>query len=152
MTLLSRTSTLSRGEFHSRRRLSPRLTTKPTKTGASTPTWISGRTYCASFASLWWLADLGPCSGLIYQAAGFPTDYFPLLFAIPRVVGWLAHWRQLMLQQGGVKIWRPRQLYVGEGERDYVPIGQRRNGSKEEPVPVEHPTSIRSMLANKSKL
>lgn len=37
-------------------------------------------------------------------------DFFPVLFAVPRVVGWLAHWRQMMLQEGGVKIWRPRQV------------------------------------------
>ncbi|KAG9082406.1 hypothetical protein FRC07_014204, partial [Ceratobasidium sp. 392] len=48
-------------------------------------------------------------SGLIYRAMGFPLDFFPVLFAVPRVVGWLAHWRQMMLQPGGVKIWRPRQ-------------------------------------------
>jgi citrate synthase len=44
-------------------------------------------------------------SGLIYRAMGFPTDFFPVLFAVPRVVGWLAHWRQMMLQKGGLKIW-----------------------------------------------
>jgi citrate synthase len=64
-------------------------------------------------------------SGLIYRAMGFPSDFFPVLFAVPRVVGWLAHWRQMMLQKGGVKIWRPRQLYLGEGERPYVEIGKR---------------------------
>jgi citrate synthase len=64
-------------------------------------------------------------SGLIYRAMGFPLDFFPVLFAVPRVVGWLAHWRQMMLQPGGVKIWRPRQVYVGAGKRDFVPIDQR---------------------------
>lgn len=64
-------------------------------------------------------------SGLIYQAMGFPLDFYPVLFAVPRCVGWLAHWRQMMLQPGGVKIWRPRQLYVGEGARDYVERGNR---------------------------
>ncbi|KAH0585290.1 hypothetical protein H2248_008531 [Termitomyces sp. 'cryptogamus'] len=56
---------------------------------------------------------------------GFPLDFFPVLFAVPRVVGWLAHWRQMMLQEGGVKIWRPRQIYVGAGKRDYVPVDKR---------------------------
>lgn len=56
---------------------------------------------------------------------GFPLDFFPVLFAVPRVVGWLAHWRQMMLQPGGVKIWRPRQVYVGAGARDFVPMDQR---------------------------
>ncbi|GAP87485.1 putative peroxysomal citrate synthase [Rosellinia necatrix] len=65
-------------------------------------------------------------SGLIYQAMGFPLDFYPVLFAVPRCVGWLAHWRQMMLNPAGVKIWRPRQLYVGEGEREYVEAGRRR--------------------------
>jgi len=64
-------------------------------------------------------------SGLIYRAMGFPLDFFPVLFAVPRVVGWLAHWRQMMLQPGGVKIWRPRQIYAGAGKRDYVSIDKR---------------------------
>ncbi|QRV89916.1 citrate synthase [Ceratobasidium sp. AG-Ba] len=64
-------------------------------------------------------------SGLIYRAMGFPLDFFPVLFAVPRVVGWLAHWRQMMLQPGGVKIWRPRQVYVGPSKRDFVPIDER---------------------------
>lgn len=64
-------------------------------------------------------------SGLIYQAMGFPLDFYPVLFAVPRCVGWLAHWRQQMLQAGGVKIWRPRQIYTGAGERDYVETSRR---------------------------
>ncbi|HZM28937.1 MAG TPA: citrate synthase [Acidimicrobiales bacterium] len=62
-------------------------------------------------------------SGLIYQAMGFPTEMFTVLFAIPRVSGWLAHWVELLDQDQ--KIARPRQLYVGPGERPYVPIDQR---------------------------
>ncbi|KAH9178254.1 peroxysomal citrate synthase [Lactarius sanguifluus] len=79
-------------------------------------------------------------SGLIYRAMGFPLDFFPVLFAVPRVVGWLAHWRQMMLQEDGVKIWRPRQIYVGSGKRDYVPFDQRPlvQGSQVEPLPVPH--------------
>ncbi|KAG5647003.1 hypothetical protein DXG03_001727 [Asterophora parasitica] len=78
--------------------------------------------------------------GLIYRAMGFPLDFFPVLFAVPRVVGWLAHWRQMMLQEGGVKIWRPRQIYVGEGKRDYVPLSQRTpvEGLKVTPSKVIH--------------
>ncbi|TVP60589.1 MAG: citrate synthase [Gemmatimonadales bacterium] len=63
-------------------------------------------------------------SGLIYQAMGFPVEMFPVLFAIPRTVGWLSQWEE-MLEDGEQKIARPRQVYVGEGERDYVPLGQR---------------------------
>jgi citrate synthase len=63
-------------------------------------------------------------SGLIYQALGFPVDMFTVLFAIPRMVGWLAHWDEL-LNDSDQKISRPRQWYTGEGERDYVKIGDR---------------------------
>jgi citrate synthase len=62
-------------------------------------------------------------SGLIYQAMGFPLEMFPVLFAIPRTAGWLAHWQELLDQDS--KIARPRQLYAGPEERDYVPIGSR---------------------------
>jgi len=96
-------------------------------------------------------------SGLIYRAMGFPMDFFPVLFAVPRVVGWLAHWRQMMLQPGGVKIWRPRQLYVGEGRRDYIPIDERTpvEGEKNTPHSAEHISGIskRTKLARyKGKL
>lgn len=70
-------------------------------------------------------------SGLIYQAMGFPLDFYPVLFAVPRCVGWLAHWRQQMLTPSGVKIWRPRQLYIGEGERNYVDVEGRESASKD---------------------
>src|SRR5213082_2282578 len=62
-------------------------------------------------------------SGLIYQAMAFPIDMFPVLFAIPRTSGWLAHWEELLEQDS--RISRPRQLYAGEPERKYVPIDQR---------------------------
>ncbi|KAF9475400.1 peroxysomal citrate synthase [Pholiota conissans] len=80
------------------------------------------------------------CSGLIYRAMGFPLDFFPVLFAVPRVVGWLAHWRQMMLQEGGVKIWRPRQIFVGASKRDYVPIDERPlvDGHKKTPSAIPH--------------
>ncbi len=81
-------------------------------------------------------------SGLIYQAMGFPLDFYPVLFAVPRCVGWLAHWRQQMLNPSGVKIWRPRQLYLGEGARDYVESADRKEkrdaGVFGAPVPVSH--------------
>ena len=62
-------------------------------------------------------------SGLIYQALDFPTAMFTVLFAIPRTVGWLAHWNE-MLEQGS-RIARPRQVYTGPQTRDYVSIGDR---------------------------
>ena len=62
-------------------------------------------------------------SGLIYQAMGFPVDMFPVLFAIPRMSGWLAHWQELLDQDA--KIARPRQRYIGADKRDFVPIADR---------------------------
>jgi citrate synthase len=62
-------------------------------------------------------------SGLIYQAMGFPLEMFPVLFAIPRTAGWLAHWQEMLDQDS--KIARPRQLYIGADVRDYVPIEAR---------------------------
>lgn len=63
-------------------------------------------------------------SGLIYQALGFPVEMFPVLFAIPRTVGWLTQWEE-MLEDKEQKIARPRQVYVGAGERDFIPVEQR---------------------------
>jgi citrate synthase I (hexameric type) len=63
-------------------------------------------------------------SGLIYQAMGFPIDMFPVLFAIPRTTGWCAHWLEL-LGDPDQKISRPRQLYVGPAEREFIPINLR---------------------------
>ena len=62
-------------------------------------------------------------SGLIYQAMGFPLEMFPVLFAIPRTAGWLAHWQEMLDQDS--KIARPRQLYIGAEARDYVPVADR---------------------------
>src|SRR5207244_1075260 len=64
-------------------------------------------------------------SGLIYQAMKFPMDMFPVLFAIPRVSGWLAQWQE-MLEDPDQKISRPRQVYVGSRRRDFVPIERRK--------------------------
>ena len=63
-------------------------------------------------------------SGIIYQAMGFPTDMYPVLFALGRTPGWLAQWQEMLLDKEQ-KIARPRQLYVGAPERDYVPVAQR---------------------------
>ncbi len=63
-------------------------------------------------------------SGLIYQAMGFPVEMFPVLFAIPRTVGWLAQWEE-MLEDSEQKIARPRQIYTGRGARDYVAMDSR---------------------------
>jgi len=63
-------------------------------------------------------------SGLIYKAMGFPTDFFPVLFTIPRTAGWLAHWNEFLDDDENVIV-RPRQIYLGEKRRDYVPTFQR---------------------------
>ena len=66
-------------------------------------------------------------SGIIYQAMGFPVDMFPVLFAIPRTAGWVAHWWE-MVQDPEQKIARPRQVFTGHEGRDFVPI-EERNGA-----------------------
>lgn len=63
-------------------------------------------------------------TGLIYRAMGFPTEMFTVLFAIGRLPGWIAQWRE-MIADPKTKIGRPRQVYVGAGERKYVEMAQR---------------------------
>jgi len=63
-------------------------------------------------------------SGLIYQALGFPVELFPVLFAIPRTVGWLAQWEEMVVDREQ-KIARPRQVFKGHPRRDYVPMEAR---------------------------
>jgi citrate synthase len=63
-------------------------------------------------------------SGIIYQAMGFPVDMFPVLFAIPRTAGWLAHWQELMVD-ADQKIARPRQIYTGYDKRPYKRVAER---------------------------
>jgi citrate synthase len=63
-------------------------------------------------------------SGIIYQAMGFRPEMFTVLFAIPRTAGWLAQWQE-MLQDPEQKIARPRQIYTGHAQRDFVPMEKR---------------------------
>ena len=63
-------------------------------------------------------------TGLIYRAMGFPTRMFTVLFAIGRLPGWIAHWRE-MVKDPATKIGRPRQVYVGPTERNFVPVDER---------------------------
>ena len=65
-------------------------------------------------------------SGLIYRAMGFPTDMYPALFTIPRVVGWIAHWSEF-LNDSENNIYRPRQNYVGYGKREFIEMSERKN-------------------------
>ena len=63
-------------------------------------------------------------TGLIYKAMGFPTKMFTVLFALGRLPGWIAQWRE-MISDPETKIGRPRQIYTGAGERAFVPVDQR---------------------------
>jgi len=64
-------------------------------------------------------------SGIIYRAMGIPIDMFTVMFAIGRLSGWIAHWKE-MSDTPGLRIGRPRQIYVGETERHYVHIKKRK--------------------------
>jgi citrate synthase len=63
-------------------------------------------------------------SGLIYRAIGFPKNMFTALFAIGRLPGWIAQWKE-MIEDPETKIARPRQIYVGSPTRDYIPVESR---------------------------
>ena len=63
-------------------------------------------------------------SGIILKAMGFPTEMFTVLFAVSRTAGWISQWKEMM-EESSLRIGRPRQLYVGEAERDYVPMNKR---------------------------
>jgi citrate synthase len=63
-------------------------------------------------------------SGLIYQAMGYPTEYFTVLFALGRMPGWLAQWEEMLLDKDQ-KIARPRQIFIGYDERKFVPMDHR---------------------------
>lgn len=62
--------------------------------------------------------------GFVYQALGIPPSMFTVMFAVPRTAGWLAHWRE-KLHDPDQRIARPRQIYVGTGPRDYMPLAER---------------------------
>jgi citrate synthase len=63
-------------------------------------------------------------SGIIYKAVGIPTNMFPVMFAIGRLPGWIAHWKE-MIESPETRIGRPRQIYTGPQERPYIPLDQR---------------------------
>ena len=64
-------------------------------------------------------------SGIIYRAMGIPTEMFTVLFALGRIPGWIAHWKEMM-EDPDVRIGRPRQVYTGERRREYTPRESRR--------------------------
>jgi citrate synthase len=63
-------------------------------------------------------------SGIIYSALGIPRSMFTVMFAIARTVGWVAHWQE-MISDPAMRIGRPRQLYTGPTQRDYLAIDKR---------------------------
>jgi citrate synthase len=85
---------------------------------------------------------------------GFPTDFFPVLFAIPRATGWLAHWKE-SLEETAPKIWRPRQIYTGHARRPYQPMEERKEEGEKPQVEVPisvHPYNRRYTMAMRSKM
>ena len=63
-------------------------------------------------------------SGIIYKALGIPTQMFTVMFALGRLPGWIAHWKE-MIEDPTTKIGRPRQIYMGATETHYVPLEKR---------------------------
>jgi len=81
-------------------------------------------------------------SGLIYEALRIPTDMFTVIFAIPRTSGWIAQWME-MHDDSEQKIARPRQIYTGKRDEDYVPIEKREGPEKITGPPAKRPKLIR---------
>jgi citrate synthase len=77
-------------------------------------------------------------SGIIYEALGIPTNMFTVIFAIPRTAGWVAQWME-MQEDPETKIARPRQIYTGEREREYVPVDDRDGPEKIVGPPARRP-------------
>jgi citrate synthase len=63
-------------------------------------------------------------SGIVLRALGIPTDMFPVMFAIGRLPGWIAQWKE-DADDPNWKLYRPRQIYIGEQKRDFIPINKR---------------------------
>ena len=81
-------------------------------------------------------------SGLIYEALRIPTDMFTVIFAIPRTSGWVAQWMELN-EDSEQKIARPRQIYTGDRDRDYLSIDQREGEEKITGPPARRPQRVR---------
>jgi citrate synthase len=81
-------------------------------------------------------------SGLIYEALGIPTDMFTVIFAIPRTSGWVAQWMEMILDDDQA-ISRPRQIYTGERNRDYVEVPERNGPEKITGPPARRPIKAR---------
>jgi citrate synthase len=68
-------------------------------------------------------------SGILYRAMGIPTNMFTVMFALGRLPGWIAHWKE-MVEEPGMRIARPRQIYTGAAQRSYLPASQRHSVAK----------------------
>ena len=71
-------------------------------------------------------------TGIIYKSMGFPMEYMPVLFAVPRFAGWMAHWNEFIMDPEN-KIVRPKQLYLGDRTRDYFDMHLRNLESDDMP-------------------
>jgi len=85
-------------------------------------------------------------SGVIYKALGIPTEMFTILFTLPRLAGWLAHWNEFV-EDPDNKIVRPRQIYKGHTTRDFVPEEQRKQLVEQELSYVVDPLDTRREAA-----
>jgi citrate synthase len=74
-------------------------------------------------------------SGLVYRKLGIPTDLFTPVFAIARVAGWLAHWKEQLAEN---RIFRPTQIYTGAHDQKYIPMGDRLQIWDKQPVAGRH--------------
>lgn len=92
-------------------------------------------------------------SGVIYKALGIPTEMFTILFALPRLAGWLAHWYEF-LDDPHNKIVRPRQIYKGYSRRNFEPMNQRQkkvDAALNYEVPVTEVRREAALLAKKQR-
>ena len=87
-------------------------------------------------------------SGIIYKALGIPTEFFTVLFTIPRIAGWLSHWNEF-LDDPENKIVRPRQIYKGYRKRDFVKMTDRKAFAKVDLEQVTESKDVRRDISNK---
>ena len=84
-------------------------------------------------------------TGIVYKAIGIPKSMFTVLFAVSRSVGWMAQWCEMM-NEGCQRISRPRQMYVGQIERPYVQIEERKNENKSYVIDVPKLCKLTSLM------
>ena len=79
-------------------------------------------------------------SGILYRAMGIPTNMFTVMFALGRLPGWIAQWKE-MRDDKATRITRPRQIYTGATERQWVPVGEREAAAGRSVRCASHPTA-----------